>query len=306
MQTLSSQILGLGTTIKKIKTMSVLKKVWKFLCWIFPYLMMIGFGVLIYQYISVTIVENISYFTTIINGIISGIVTALILFIVQIIWRKNVLVWIENLLYQDVCIEGEWSGFLVPFIGLDDLDKISKEIAWKRFKEAQRERANSNSSKQEKTEEVEASVYNEKTGKEEKISAEVVLSEGNEAETADNSQTTGTRTRKIAINLASVPIIVKVEIKRVGHQVTGKLIEIGGASEVCSYMISGSFKNLILSGCYETTSKDNIDRGALSLMLFDNGKKLEGFFSSYSDSGHRVVPMQCVLRKRNQLSENDE
>lgn len=281
--------------------MDRLKKVLTFLNWIFPYLLMISFGIVVYHYVSLSITQNLNYFTSIISGIISGIVTALILFIVQIIWKKNVLVWIENLLYQDVCIEGEWSGFLVPFIGLDDLDKISKEIAWKRFKEMQRDRKNSKET--EETEEVEASVFNEKTGKEEKISAEVVLSGGNEAETND-SATSGKKT--ISVNLTSVPIIVKFEIKRVGHHITGKMIEIGGASQVCSYLITGSFKNLILSGCYETTSKDSIDRGALSLMLFDNGKKLEGFFSSYSNGGHRVVPMQCILRKRNQLADNEE
>lgn len=272
-----------------------------FIKWIFPYLLMIAFGILIYYYISITIEKNLDYLTSIINGIISGVVTALILFIVQIIWRKNILIWIENLLYQDVCIEGEWSGFLVPYLGLDDLDKISKEIAWRRFKEMHRQRGKSKET--EKTEEVEASVYNEETGKDEKISAEVVLSEGNDSENEGNPPK---KSRTIEINLSSIPIIVKVDIKRVGHKISGKMIEIGGASQVHSYLIAGSFKNLILSGCYETTNKDNIDRGALSLMLIDNGKKLEGFFSSYSDNTHKVAPMQCVLRKRNQLENTEE
>ncbi len=283
--------------------MDKLKKVLKLIYGTLPYLLIISFGIAVYHYVSISITQNLNYYTSIISGIISGIVTALILFIVQIIWKKNVLVWIENLLYQDVCIEGEWSGLLVPFMGLEDLDKITQEIAWKRFKEMHKEARNSK--KLEETEEVEASIYNEKTGKEEKISAEVVLSgvDDNDTKTKE-SVNSGKKT--ISVNLTSVPIIVKFEIKRVGHQITGKMIEIGGASQVCSYLITGSFKNLILSGCYETTSKDNIDRGALSLMLFDNGKKLEGFFSSYSDGRHKVVPMQCILRKRNQLAENDD
>jgi len=282
-----------------------MKKVLAFTYRSVPYLLIISFGILIYHYISITITENLDFFTTIINGIISGIVTAVILFIVQIIWKKNILVWIENLLYQDVCLEGEWTGFLVPYLGLDHLDKISKEIAWKRFQQKQRTRTRPD--KSEKTESVEASVFNEKTGKEEKISAEIILSGGNEPKNTDDDENQNQKGKTtIEINLFSEPIIVKFEIKRVGHQITGKMIEIGGASQVCSYNITGSFKNLILSGCYETTSKNNIDRGALSLMLFDNGKKLEGFFSSYSDSGHRVVPMRCVLNKNDQTTENED
>lgn len=33
-------------------------------------------------------------------------------------------------------------------------------------------------------------------------------------------------------------------------------------------------------------------------MIIKNGEKLEGFFSSYEDGSHRIVPMKCILVKK--------
>lgn len=74
----------------------------------------------------------------------------------------------------------------------------------------------------------------------------------------------------------------------------------------CFLFPSGLFKNLILSGTYETFNKENMDRGAFSLMLIDNGKKFEGFFSVYNDDNHSISPMQCILRKQNKLADKNE
>lgn len=281
--------------------METFRKILKVIKLIIPYILMLIFTILIYHYVRISMEKQLDYFTPIINGILSGVVTAVILFIVQIIWRKNVLIWFENLLYQDVCIEGEWSGVLIPYLGLDDLDKISKDIAWRQFIEMRRESIKRERKENKSNETVEASIIDEDTGEEEKISAEVVLSE----KESNQSNSGESKKKTIKINLRAAPIVVRFEIKRTGHQISGKMLETGGASQIHSYLIEGSFKNLILSGCYETISKDHIDRGALSLMLFANGTKLEGFFSSYSDGSHKIVPMQCILRKRNQLNDDN-
>lgn len=233
-----------------------------------------------------------------IDGIISGIVTAIILFIVQILWKKNLLVFIENLLYQDVKIEGEWNGFIVPFIGLDELDKMQKEIAWSRFKAM---RKNNSFQSEENTEEsntatnnhmtTAATIYDEKTGKEEKVEAEIIYDKKDKK----SNQLTKEKT---VISISAKPIVVRAELKRNGHKITGKIIEIGGASDIHTYEVNGSFKNLILTASYESSSESHIDRGALSLMLVNNGNLFEGFFSSYNDSEHCMSPMKCYLYKR--------
>ena len=241
---------------------------------------------------------NNSSYKSWIDGIISGIVTAIILFIIQILWKKNLLVFIENLLYQDVKIEGEWNGFIVPFIGLDELDKMQKEIAWRRFKAMRKHNSfqtenNTESADTQTSNEMTtaATIYDEKTGKEEKVEAEIIY---DKKDLKSNHSTK----EKTIISISAKPIVVRAELKRNGHKITGKIIEIGGASDIHTYEVNGTFKNLILTASYESSSENHIDRGALSLMLINNGNLLEGFFSSYNDSDHCMSPMKCYLYKR--------
>lgn len=257
----------------------------------------------IYFFIESIKTNSTSFFDSLINGIISGIVTAIIIFIFQIIWKKNILIWIENLLYQDVCIEGDWSGFIVPHFGLQEIDEIQKNHAWRSFKKAieRRENLNNEELKDEPNEITTASIINSETGEEEEISAEVIVHTSKNGETQEESKINDKKRR---LNISPKPIIVKAELNRKGHQITGRVIETGGASDVHTYNINGSFKNLILTATYESSSKDNIDRGALSLMLLRNGEILEGFFSSYGDNNHRITPMKCIFTKRNQVNDN--
>ena len=190
------------------------------------------FWIIIFGVISLLIIFfyqqnlNTSTYKSWIDGIISGVVTAIILFIIQVLWKKNLLVFIENLLYQDVKIEGEWNGFIVPFIGLDELDKMQKELAWSRFKEMRKK----NSFKSEESLKPEskdnetnpmttsATIYDEKTGKEEKVEAEIIYDKKN------NSSNQSTKERSF-ISISAKPIVVRAELKRNGHKITGKIIE---------------------------------------------------------------------------------
>lgn len=274
--------------------MQYLKKTGSLLWRIFPHFILIVSGTFLWWYLSGVENGSATIFNSLASGIISGLITALLLFVFAILWRKNIEPWFENLLYQDVCIEGEWSGILIPYLGLEDLDRAAKKIAWRKFQErARRER------KAERGEPIPATSTSEQ-GDEKEVSAELILHN----DTTPKASAEKESEKHIKIAIGSVPIIVRVEISRVGHKVSGRIIEIGGASKVHTYTITGSFKNLIFAGCYETCSRDHIDRGALSLMLKNNGKVFEGFFSSYSDNQHKVTPMQCVLKKRNQLSDD--
>lgn len=112
-----------------------MKKYFKTTIGLLPYVTMILVTGLLGFYIHKYFNSNEKLFDTITTGVVSGLITAILLFFIQIIWRKNIVVWIENLLYQGVCVEGEWSGIIVPFIGLETIDKFQKEMAWKSFKQ---------------------------------------------------------------------------------------------------------------------------------------------------------------------------
>jgi len=271
----------------------------KFIFWT----LIICVGIVLFLQLQRVTTNPDKFWDSIMNGVISGVVTALLIFIFQILWKQNFLVWIENLLFQDVKIEGEWTGFVVPFIGLKDLDKIQRDIAWREFKKMQKEKTlRKRKKKSEQTEPTTASVINPETGEEQEISAEVILhSSSKKLEDGDSKET---ETKRV-ISISPTPIIIKAQFKRVGHSVTGKIIEIGGASDIHTYSVNGTFKNLILTATYESTSDDHIDRGALSLMLLRNGVVFDGFFSSYSDGDHRMVPMRCFLSKKNKLNDTE-
>lgn len=76
-------------------------------------------------------------------------------------------------------------------------------------------------------------------------------------------------------------------------------------SQIHTYVITGSFKNLIFTGQYENESNEHIDRGSFSLMLVRNGKKMEGFFASYGDDEHRIFPFKCILNRHSELKQHD-
>lgn len=286
--------------------MKTIKLLVNFIWKIIPFAIVAVLTVILYCYFNYLIVNKFDVVSSIINNIISGIITAIIIFFVHVLWKKNISAWIENLLYQDVHIEGEWSGFIVPYFGLADLDEMAKNMAWNIVKNRiAREKypESKNAGFQEKSnEKTEASIIDDKTGKEEPISAEIIV------QTQDNQKPDEPKKVKktIQFSFSPEPIIIRAELNRVGHTITGRLIEIGGASKIHTYTISGTFKNLILNCTYEVSSKDHIDRGSLALMLVNNGTSLEGFFSSYADNFNKIIPMQCVLRKMNQVSETTE
>lgn len=204
--------------------------------------------------------------------------------------------------------EGIWQGILVPFVGIEEIDKRRIKIA---FGIIERRR------QKKKTEEPTADAKNsgqnfavaataqEKDG-ERDIEAELIIkSAPDDVVNADQGELID---RKFFIKIGAdmAPIEVRVEIKRVGHMVTGQIVEIGGASDIHTYRLSGSFKNLILTGEYENQDCAHIDRGGLSLMLRGNGQSLEGFFSSYVDEDHKMASFKCVLKRLPRGTTDDE
>ncbi|MEQ9865672.1 hypothetical protein [Pectobacterium aroidearum] len=246
----------------------------------------------LWKWIELSNQQNRDLVETISNGIISGIVTSLIVVIFSFLWRSNITPWLENTLYKDTKVEGIWEGMLIPYIGIDQIDKRRQKIVMGII--SKRKMGSDVNSKTEiKKETGVSALLIDSKGKEEKVDAELILkNDGNDREESNHESST------IKISIAVVPIEIRAEIKRSGHTITANIIEIGGASQIHTYSVKGSFKNLIFTGEYENDDPSNIDRGSLSLMLIKNGRVFEGFFSSYADNENKMHPFKCILQRQ--------
>ena len=288
--------------------MNFLYWLWKTIRALAPYLIFLCFGILCWQWFSFTSQAQADLAEPIINGVIAGVVTSLLILIFSIIWRSNITPWIENLLYKDTKIEGVWNGVLVPFIGIEEIDKRRIKMAFgiverRHRRKTSSSKTESNNQDDSKSLSVSASVQENDIDRD--VEAELIIKGTPEAEIDGEQGELIDRKIFLKIGSGMVPIEVRVEIKRIGHSIIGQIVEIGGASDIHTYGFTGSFKNLILTGEYENQDCAHIDRGSLSLMLRKNGGSLEGFFSSYDDGEHNMAPFKCVL-KRQGRSTNDK
>jgi len=287
----------------------------KLISWLFkttkklaPYLILLSFGVLCWQWFSFTTQAQADIAEPIINGVVAGVVTSLLILVFSIIWRSNITPWIENLLYKDTKIEGVWNGVLVPFIGIEEIDKRRIKMAFgiverRRRKKKKKGEGKPNNQTNNSSLSLVASAHEEESERD--IEAELIFKDRPEPESNEEQGELIDRKVFVKINSGTVPIEVRVEIKRVGHSIKGQIVEIGGASDIHTYGFSGSFKNLILTCEYENQDCANIDRGSLSLMLRENGRSLVGFFSSYDDGEHNMAPFKCVLKRQGQKLNNE-
>lgn len=102
---------------------------WKTIKTLIPYLIFLGFGVLCWRWFAFSNQVQADLAEPIVNGVVAGVVTSLFILIFSILWRSNITPWIENLLYKDTKIEGVWNGIVVPFIGIEEIDKRRIQIA---------------------------------------------------------------------------------------------------------------------------------------------------------------------------------
>lgn len=287
----------------------------KFLFWLYktlrslaPYLIFLGFGILCWQWFAFTNQAQADLAEPIVNGVIAGVVTSILILIFSIVWRSNITPWIENLLYKDTKIEGVWNGVLVPFIGIEEIDKRRVKIAFGIVERRRRRRKqNTDEAQREQNNGTEISVSAKaQDGEAERdIEAELIIKDTPDSEKQDSQDELVDRKFFLKIGSGLEPIEVRVEVKRIGHSVMGQIVEIGGASDIHTYGFTGSFKNLILTGEYENEDCAHIDRGSLSLMLRKNGRSLEGFFSSYVDGDHHMAPFKCVLKRQDRSADNE-
>jgi hypothetical protein len=270
-----------------------------------PLTLLLIIGIFAYNYFNTSFFNSHSEWAPpIFNGVISGVVTAALLVALSITFRSHLRPTLENLQYRGVKIEGVWSGVLVPYVGVDEIDKRRIKIGMAEIRRRKRVRKEKGTNGDFGTKEISATAIGH-DGSQRNIDAELIANDDSEdgSDKDDDSEVVG-RKFFIAVSKFS-PIEVRAQFERVGHEIKGEIVEIGGASDIHTYSVRGSFKNLILTGEYENNHSGHIDRGSLSLMLVKNGREFRGFFSSYADSDHKIVPFRCVLKRHGMDQESE-
>lgn len=289
--------------------MESIKKYLKLMCRIIiklvPLVLLLATGIFSYNYFDASFFKSHSEWAPpIFNGVISGVVTAGLLVALSITFRSHLRPTLENLQYRGVKIEGVWNGVLVPYIGVDELDKRRIKIGMAEIRRRRKVRKEQSDTGSFGSNEISATAIGH-DGSQRNVEAELIANDSGEddVDKNDDSEVVG---RRFFIAVSKfTPIEVRAQFERVGHEIKGEIVEIGGASDIHTYSVRGSFKNLILTGEYENNHSGHIDRGSLSLMLVRNGREFRGFFSSYADSSHKIVPFRCVLRRHGMDQESE-
>lgn len=231
------------------------------------------------------------------EGVVSGLITSLFILVFVTLWRSNISVWLQDIVYRDAKIEGVWQGFLVPYIGIKEIDRMRLQAAWAAFMEEKIHQASSD----ELDEAIDVDSTPVISSDEPATTSAELLLPSEQTHEANDSNQPGSKSmpNRIRVGILVRSIKMRAELTRVGNRIQGRLVEIGGASQVHTYVLSGTFKNLMLCGSYENENPQNIDRGSFSLMLKENGLRLEGFFASYTESGESIHPFKCELRRNN-------
>ena len=81
------------------------------------------------------------------------------------------------------------------------------------------------------------------------------------------------------------------------NKVTG-LIQLAGETTIKQYEFQGQIANLLLTAEYWLKGPSSRDRGAFCIVVKEDGKKLEGYLSWYSDTHDEIRFSPYVWNKR--------
>ena len=97
------------------------------------WLLILCITVLVWSWLDYGLAKNFDVLKPIIEGVIGGVVTALLLLLFTTLWKTNITPWFENITYRDAKIEGVWHGFLIPYMGIDEIDRLRAQAAWRKI-----------------------------------------------------------------------------------------------------------------------------------------------------------------------------
>jgi len=226
------------------------------------------------------------------TGVLAGIATSILIALARRFWIGLIKPSIEDILYRDAKIEGRWKAqFSAASV---DPDRVHRIIAATR--------------KNEQDKLLKAVKAVAETEKARKIEAQVETN--NEAGENKDKDKDKDKVEKPKIRIQRSSSEQKSEwentfsvtLARKGHVVTGTMLGTTGGNEGRNYTLNGSFRNLILTGTYESTDRTEIERGCFSLMLKNNGSCLYGYMIAYSDSDHDLGAIKTTWSRHRQGS----
>lgn len=93
-----------------------------------------------------------------------------------------------------------------------------------------------------------------------------------------------------------------INLSRVGHRIEGTMICKNGPDDGEEYILSGSFRNMLIPLTYEAKDKSKSDRGTITLKCVHNGERLEGRVSMYNTFNDTINTAFVVwFRKKSDL-----
>jgi hypothetical protein len=85
-------------------------------------------------------------------------------------------------------------------------------------------------------------------------------------------------------------------IHRIGHSIKATVTRTKGPDAGSTWTYVGTFRNLTLTATYSRADRRMLDRGAITLMLENNGEMLRGWLTFYSNRENQVrsVEYECT------------
>lgn len=222
------------------------------------------------------------------TGVLAGIVTSVLIGLARKFWSSIIKPAIEDILYRDAKIEGRWKAqFSEASV---DPQRVRRIIASTRKNEQSKLL---NAIKQ---------VAEAEKAKKIKEHIEAPDEQAKKEDTAPEKPNKSTEKKQVAEESHDWLHTFAVTLERKGHIVSGTMLGTTGGNEGRNYVISGSFRNLILTGTYESTDRSEIERGCFSLMLKNNGSCLHGYMVAYSDNDHELGAIRTTWSRHRQAA----
>jgi len=95
------------------------------------------------------------------------------------------------------------------------------------------------------------------------------------------------------------------KISRQGHRIEADIVSTSGFDEGESFRMTGTFKNLLLTGSYNPTDSSRTDRGTYTLQLIEDGQRFKGYIVHYSRRESKVMTGKYDLRRPRSKSRVD-
>jgi hypothetical protein len=90
---------------------------------------------------------------------------------------------------------------------------------------------------------------------------------------------------------------LQIKLSRYGYNITGKVRCVEGYSSGEEFAFDGEFIPPLLTATYRALSPQNTERGAVALLLGNNGNILRGQIVYSDDEDNVILAAECILKR---------